>query len=261
MLVIGNQKLGQTAWSEPAKQRGNSHRDPVFVPHNVDAVHATLRLLPSSGWTAGVFGRRDRCLLVLSQLAGVSYKHIASLLAGDISFDDQVVVIGAGSPTYRLAPDVDAVLCPACAVARWLEVLDIAVREIATVAISRHLSRADPVTPDSPHLCGWAPGIGEQAKTLPLLHPIDQWGLPVSARAVVPTRRLPADPEPRRRRPHRTSRPTRPRRGGHRRRPVNVSCARCSAAAAHGGRPGRRVGTSPRGQDTAPYWRAYVLDV
>ena len=176
MLVIGNQKLGQTAWSEPAKQRGNSHRDPVFVPHNVDAVHATLRLLPSSGWTAGVFGRRDRCLLVLSQLAGVSYKHIASLLAGDISFDDQVVVIGAGSPTYRLAPDVDAVLCPACAVARWLEVLDIAVREIATVAISRHLSRADPVTPDSPHLYGWAPGIGEQAKTLPLQPPIDQWG-------------------------------------------------------------------------------------
>ena len=30
--------------------------------------------LPSHGWTHGMFGRRDRCLLVLSQLAGVPYQ-------------------------------------------------------------------------------------------------------------------------------------------------------------------------------------------
>ncbi|HEY5149599.1 MAG TPA: hypothetical protein VIJ23_07220, partial [Mycobacterium sp.] len=33
-----------------------------------DAVEAALRGLPSHGWTQGMFGRRDRCLLVLSQL-------------------------------------------------------------------------------------------------------------------------------------------------------------------------------------------------
>ena len=46
-----------------------------------DAVEAALRGLPSHGWTAGMFGRRDRCLLVLSQLAGVPYQHLATLRA------------------------------------------------------------------------------------------------------------------------------------------------------------------------------------
>ena len=49
-----------------------------------DAVEAALRGLPSHGWTAGMFGRRDRALLVLSQLAGVPYRHLARLTAGDI---------------------------------------------------------------------------------------------------------------------------------------------------------------------------------
>ena len=46
-----------------------------------DAVEAALRGLPSHGWTQGMFGRRDRCLVVLSELAGVPYKHLATLTA------------------------------------------------------------------------------------------------------------------------------------------------------------------------------------
>ena len=40
-----------------------------FQPTERDAVDAALRGLPSHGWTQGMFGRRDRCLLVLSQLS------------------------------------------------------------------------------------------------------------------------------------------------------------------------------------------------
>ena len=58
-----------------------------------DAVEAALRGLPSHGWTAGMFGRRDRCLLVLSQLAGLPYQHLATLTAGDIYIADGVVTI------------------------------------------------------------------------------------------------------------------------------------------------------------------------
>lgn len=32
-----------------------------------------------------MFGRRDRCLFVLSQLAGIPYRHLATLTVGDIS--------------------------------------------------------------------------------------------------------------------------------------------------------------------------------
>src|SRR5664279_3022736 len=44
-----------------------------------EAAAAALRGLPSHGWTAGMFGRRDRALLVLSQLAGVPYRHLSRL--------------------------------------------------------------------------------------------------------------------------------------------------------------------------------------
>ena len=51
---------------------------------NRNAVETALRGLPSHGWTQGMFGRRDRALLVLSQLVGVPYQHLAALTAGDI---------------------------------------------------------------------------------------------------------------------------------------------------------------------------------
>src|SRR5664279_1154594 len=66
-----------------------------FQPTKVekDAVEAALRGLPSHGWTAGMFGRRDRCLVVLSQLAGVPYRHLATLPAGAISIADGVAAV------------------------------------------------------------------------------------------------------------------------------------------------------------------------
>ena len=41
---------------------------PPMTPETLARVDAALRMLPSRGWTAGLFGQRDRCLLVLSQL-------------------------------------------------------------------------------------------------------------------------------------------------------------------------------------------------
>ena len=57
------------------------------------AVAAALRGLPSHGWTQGMFGRRDRCLLVLSQLAGVPYRHLATVTAGDVTLVDGIATI------------------------------------------------------------------------------------------------------------------------------------------------------------------------
>ena len=71
---------------------GESHDGPGRVRPPVDAHIDTartgmpasrgraLRALPSHGWTQGMFGRRDRCLLVLSQLAGVPYTHLAHMV-------------------------------------------------------------------------------------------------------------------------------------------------------------------------------------
>ena len=44
--------------------------DRPAAPVMPDQVAAALSGMPSHGWTQGMFGRRDRCLLVLSQIGG-----------------------------------------------------------------------------------------------------------------------------------------------------------------------------------------------
>ena len=61
---------------------------PPETPAHAEKVAAALRGLPSHGWTQGMFGRRDRALLVLSQLAGLPYTRITTLTAGDVTVHD-----------------------------------------------------------------------------------------------------------------------------------------------------------------------------
>jgi len=51
-----------------------------------------------------MFGRRDRCLLVLSQLAGVPYRHLAKLTAGDVAVADGTATITTQALTWTLRP-------------------------------------------------------------------------------------------------------------------------------------------------------------
>ena len=73
-----------------------------------DAVEAALRGLPSHGWTQGMFGRRDRCLVVLSQLAGVPYQHLATLTAGDVHIEEGVATIRSPAGEWTTSADGDA---------------------------------------------------------------------------------------------------------------------------------------------------------
>src|SRR6187455_1204729 len=73
---------------------GRPTGEPRQIPvETAAAVEAALRALPSHGWTQGMFGRRDRCLLVLSQIAGVPYKHMSTLTAGNLTVVDGTVTI------------------------------------------------------------------------------------------------------------------------------------------------------------------------
>ena len=179
-----------------------------------DAVEAALRGLPSHGWTQGMFGRRDRCLLVLSQLAGVPYSHLAALTAGDVYIADGVATIRSPAGEWTLRPADDGLLCGPCAVVRWLKILDLAVTKPSTKTIARALKKASAVDQRSPHVCQSGPVLGDTTKTMPLLPPIDQWGaLPLPLQRLSPHslsrrvrdllagdlgahRDLPVDPDP-----------------------------------------------------------------
>jgi len=179
-----------------------------------DAVEAALRGLPSHGWTAGMFGRRDRCLLVLSQLAGVPYRHLATLTARDISIANSVAMIRSPAGEWTVGSPDDAVLCGPCAIVRWLKILDLAVTKPSTKTIARAMKKTAAVDHRSPHVCRSGPILGEATRGVPLLPPIDQWGaLPLPLQRLSPHslsrrirdllagdlgahRDLPVDPDP-----------------------------------------------------------------
>ena len=70
-----------------------------------------LRAVPSHGWV----GRRDRALLVLSQLAGLSYLEMAELSTTDVSITGGRATIRTPTATMTLESAEDSVLCGPCA--------------------------------------------------------------------------------------------------------------------------------------------------
>ena len=163
-----------------------------------EAVDAALRGLPSHGWTAGMFGRRDRCLVVLSQLAGVPYRHLATLTAGDVYIEAGAATIRSSAGEWTIGADggraaavlcvrIDVVVCGSCAVTRWLKILDLAVTKPSTKTIARALKKASAIDHRSAHVCQSGSALGDTTKAVPLLPPIDQWGaLPLPLQRLSP---------------------------------------------------------------------------
>ena len=141
-----------------------------------ERVDAALRMLPSRGWTGGLFGQRDRCLLVLSQLAQIPHKHLAGLVGGDLTVTAGVATIRVADRTRIVSAVDDPVLCGPCAIARWLQTHDVIVTQIATPAVARHLRKLESLTSTSPHVCREQLTLDDRSADHPLLAPVTQWG-------------------------------------------------------------------------------------
>jgi hypothetical protein len=163
---------------------------PPIPPEIRARVDAALRMLPSRGWTGGLFGRRDRCLLVLSQLAQIPHRHLAGLVAGDITVADGVATVRLADEIRTVEAVEDPVLCGPCAIARWLQTHDVIVVKIATRAVCDHLRKAKTLTSTTPHACRRPLMIDDRSSGNPLLAPVNQWGhapfplTPMSSHAV-----------------------------------------------------------------------------
>jgi hypothetical protein len=133
-------------------------------------------MLPSRGWTGGLFGQRDRCLLVLSQLARIPHQQLATLTAGDIAITGVVATITGADRTWTVEAGADPVLCGPCAIARWLTTHQVIVTRIATRAVADHLDRLKPLTGESSHVCREPFSVSDRAASGPLLAPVTEWG-------------------------------------------------------------------------------------
>jgi hypothetical protein len=144
-----------------------------------------LRASPSAGWV----GRRDRAVLVLSQMAGLSDEDIAGLTAGDVVIVDGVATISAPTGTITLPASGDTLSCGPCALARWLHLLDMTVIYPDRYVIDAVIARAASLSADSPHLCRGTHAVTDTTRHMLLLPPIDRWG-PISA---IPAQHGPRD--------------------------------------------------------------------
>ena len=113
---------------------------------------------------------------MLSQLAGVPYRHLAALTAGDISIADGVATIRSPAGEWTAGQADEAVLCGPCAIVRWLKILDLAVTHLSTRTIAEALKKTSQVDHHTPHVCHTRPVLNERTTAVPLLPPIDQWG-------------------------------------------------------------------------------------
>ncbi len=146
-------------------------------PLDPDLVVTALRLLPSRGWTAGLFGRRDKALLTLAAATEIHYRKMAVMTVGQLDIVDGVAGVTDTSGEMHLIEAVtDAVLCGPCALVRWRRVVDAEIGGTSAKRMAQMLKDAHPVTAVSRHVCRTPKPI--QAKTLqaPLFPPINQWG-------------------------------------------------------------------------------------
>jgi len=124
---------------------------------------------------------------VLSQIAEVPYKHLATLAAGDVSLVDGTAAVTGPGGRWTVAPDDDPVVCGCCAVVRWLRVLDLAVTKINTGIVAAAVGKAAAVTGGSTHLCRSSRQLDEATTVVALFPPIDQWGaLPFPSQPLTP---------------------------------------------------------------------------
>ena len=141
-----------------------------------------LRLLPSRGWTAGLFGRRDRALLVLAASADLSYRELAVMTVGQLDILDGAAGITDTTGEVRvIEATADPVLCGPCALARWRRVVDAGGSSAARMRYL--LNKAKVVTAGSRHVCRAPEPIETKTLGVPLFAPINQWGhLPLPIR-------------------------------------------------------------------------------
>jgi len=125
----------------------------VREPLDPDLVVTALRLLPSRGWTAGLFGRRDKALLALAASTDLPYRELAVMTAGQLDIVDGAAgVTDSAGEMHVIDAVADAVLCGPCALTRWRRIIDVEVTTISAARM-RYLLKKPPSSPRPADTC------------------------------------------------------------------------------------------------------------
>ncbi len=172
LAAIGrhHRAAGYPAPADPTRQAGQPARQ-VIDPGQVEML---MRLLPSNGWTAGLFGRRDRALLTLAAATTIPYRQLPRLTVGQLHIADGTATItDHHRRAHVLESAADPVLCGPCTLVRWRRVLD---TEVQHKRVKKLLKDAEEVTAGSHHSCKAPKPIDDRTLDAALFPPINQWG-------------------------------------------------------------------------------------
>jgi len=156
---------------------------PTNPPPLIDPalVAQAIRRLPTAGWPAGMFGRRDALLLTLRYQAGLSLGELVGLTTDRIRIVDGAVEIDlAPGRVVSLGSEDDPAVCPSCVWRRWQIILNAAAGYAAAWKLTEILT--PPPDPNEDHLCT-SDAPGRLVRPVPVFMPIDRWGsLPLPLR-------------------------------------------------------------------------------
>ena len=175
----------RTANQPPPTEPNSGAGPPVRELIDPGHVEMLMRLLPSSGWTGGLFGRRDRALLTLAAATSIPYRQLTRVTVADLLIVDGVATITDHHGTaHTVEAAADPVLCGPCALVRWRRVLD---TEVQHKSVKTLLKDAEVVTAASHHPCHAPKPIDDKTLDAVLFPPINQWGqLPLPIRPLSP---------------------------------------------------------------------------
>jgi hypothetical protein len=181
VIAHHHRAAGHAAPVDPAREPNPPPRD-LIDPGQVDML---MRLLPSNGWTGGLFGRRDRALLTLAAQTPIPYRQLPRLTVSHLHIADGVATVTDRQGAVHLVEStVDPVLCGPCTLVRWRRVLD---TEVQHLSVKKLLRDAEEVTVAGHHPCRSPKPIDDKTLDAPLFPPINQWGhLPLPIRPLSP---------------------------------------------------------------------------
>ena len=152
---------------------------PAVPPEKIEAL---LRQIPITGWPAGLFGRRDRMLLITRYTAQLTRPQLAGFTTEHLSVDPEKLTLTLDTDAVTLPATAEPATCPGCAWILWRRMLHLLAHHAGTRRLTDTLRRAVPLAEAGGHRCA-KPKDRTFSNPMPIFLPLDRWGAP----AVTPT--------------------------------------------------------------------------
>lgn len=154
-----------------------------------ERIEALLRQIPTTGWPAGLFGRRDRMLLIARYNANLPRAQLAALTTEHLTVDPEQLAITLNTDTVILPSTAEPATCPGCAWILWRRMLHLFAHHAGTRRLTATLRQASPLADTDGHRCAH-PKHRPFPRAMPAFLPLDRWGAtavnpaPISARSI-----------------------------------------------------------------------------